>query len=359
MTVAVGCSQGRQRLRVQPEFTQAPPQCVAVLPLENLSLTSLAGMGFSELFAAELERTGKFAVLEPGAYRFVLDHVEAAHLEPTDPEMLEIFRERLGLDAVIVGSLTEYWYTDDPQVYRDKQPSVAFAARMIDTASGNTLWNATASRTPGALRSRIVMVSAVAADLVRGLVDDLMAKLGEPSQVTPPGTSSAAVCKFEEFLVANLESGARPPRQGDARRKPQKAVELSDGALELVNRLKRGEPFVFRGVGFEYRETTLADGSEKELEKLGNLLSAYPELVVKVIKHTDARGDPDELRNLTERQADAIRERLVEEYGVASEQVRIEGRGGDEPLLPNINRRNRQINRRVELELETPPAGGW
>jgi len=32
---------------------------------------------------------------------------------------------------------------------------------------------------------------------------------------------------------------------------------------------------------------------------------------------------------------------------------------GAEPLLPNINRRNRQINRRVELQLATAPGGGW
>ncbi len=373
--IAQGCAHGQARLNISDAFRQAPPRCVAVLPLENLSLTSLAGLSVGELLAAELERTGRFVVMEPTAYRYIAMANNLGGYEPTDSAMLKLFREQLGVDAIIAGSLTEYWYTDDPEVYRDKQPSVAFTLRMIDTADGGTYWNGRFSRTPGGLSSGISMISRVSAEMAESLAWDLVESI-EQWRVENPGSDVPApamsdspfqsMCKFEELLVADLTArsgtvaGSTPPRVAQA--VPQliaQRPELSSAATELMEKLKRGESFVLRGVTFVHQDMKLQQGNPESLMALGELLKGFPDLVVSIIVHSDNQGDPEDIRDMTQQQAEALRDILVDEHSATMRQIKIQGRGGDEPLLPNINRRNRQINRRVELQLATAPAGGW
>lgn len=351
------CGHSVQRFTVQPEYQRRTPRCIGIVPLENLSLTSLAGLAVGELLAADLERTGQFVVLEPTAYRWVVEQSPRRSLEPTEPDALRFFRRELGLDAIVVGSLTEYWYTDDPQVYRDKQPSVSLNVRMISTDDGTTLFSATSSRTPSSISPRLNMISEVAASMSLDIAGALVADM-------PPETLERRVpsCRFEELLVAGAAmKRERPERRQAQRSEPRvsESPELSSAASELADRLRRGEAFVLRGVGFEYRTTEIKPGGTDKLEAVGELLRGYRDMVVNLVVHTDNRGDPDELRNLTERQGAAVRDWLVENAGVNAQQILTDGRGGDEPLLPNINRRNRQINRRVEVQLLSPPSGGW
>lgn len=338
-------SASSQRVEIQPAFGQESPRCIAVPPFENLSLTSLAGVGVAELLAAQLERSGHVSVLGPTAWAWAVAETGLDASDPERPEMLRALRRELGVQAVLVGTVAEYWYTDDPQLYRDKQPSVAFRVRMIETAGGRELWSARMSRTPSSMRSGITPVGRLADDMAADLVRKLWEK---------PGSTREA-CRFEARLTDGAVPG-RPPRPTRARHAP--APELSAPAAALAERLRAGEAFILRDVGFEYRGIGLRPGGDVELQPLAELLRGYPDLTIELIVHTDNVGEPEELLELTLRQAESLRAALVG-LGAASTQIVLEARGGDEPLLPNINRRNRQINRRVELRLLTPPSGGW
>lgn len=364
--MVAGCSHGRFDVRVDPGFVEETPRCVAVIPLENFSLTSFAGIAVGELLSQALESTGQFVVLEPTAYQFLTRYLNVGGVVSGDPEALRQLRSELGIDAVVIGSVSEYWYTDDPEVYRDKQPSVALSVRMVDTASTRTLWRVTASRTPSSASSHIRMLTSVAADLTRDIAENLKQKLPEGGWTADPDWRKP-VCKFEQRLARQDVPGERPqPAATPVVSAPEKRpaatkapVELNADAKKLVERLKRGEPFVLRGVGFEYQTTDLKPSSNAALESLAQILQAWPDLVIEVIAHSDNAGDPDELQSLTLKQAEKIRAVLSSDYGIAPSQIVVRGRGGAEPLLPNINRRNRQINRRVEIRLVRAPAGGW
>lgn len=352
--LVVGCASGSLNVRNAPDLATREYRCVAVPPLENLSLTSFAGIGFGEVLAAELERRGRYAVLEPMAYQELARELGLGGRTADDAKVRQTLRTELGVDAVLSGTLSEYWYTDDAEVYRDKQPSVGVAFRLIDTRDGAVVWQARVSRTPAAFRGGIVLLSDVAAAIAADVVAALDANFAAPPRRDASGIDS--VCAFESRLVQDVPVPGAAAAPVPAAATP---ATFDAAAQELIDRLKRGDSFVVRGLGFEYRQTTLREGSEEALAALGRVLAAYPSLTVRLTVHTDNQGDPEELRQLTLAQAEALRDLLLTRFGVGAGQLVLRGAGGDEPLLPNINRRNRQINRRVELQIETPPDGGW
>lgn len=351
------------------------PRCIAVAPFENLSLTSFGGIAVSELLAQELERTRQFVVLEPGAYQHLTQNLNVIGAASADKNALAALKTELGLDGIVIGTVSEYWYTDDPEVYRDKQPSVTFSARMLDTSDGRMVWTATMSKTPGSGRSHLALLSSagsdVAAELAQMLSEHFTPETSYRFNVSP----QQSACKFEELMVAGKVPGQKqpPPRaamrdsepasRGDTAAPPaslsQEPRELSEAAKALVERLKRGEPFVLRGVTFQPDSNALAPESDGVLATVGEIARSYPDLVVAIISHTDNMGEPADLEAQSLKQAETVRDVLIQKHGVAAAQLLVKGRGGAEPLLPNINRRNRQINRRVELQLATAPGGGW
>jgi outer membrane protein OmpA-like peptidoglycan-associated protein len=74
---------------------------------------------------------------------------------------------------------------------------------------------------------------------------------------------------------------------------------------------------------------------------------------ITVIGHTDSTGSDAYNQRLSERRADAVRERLVAN-GVSAGQLATVGRGSLEPRADNDTPEGRAANRRVEMVLTQP-----
>jgi OmpA-OmpF porin, OOP family len=65
--------------------------------------------------------------------------------------------------------------------------------------------------------------------------------------------------------------------------------------------------------------------------------------------HTDSQGDDAYNQELSERRAGAVRQYLIETYGIAADRLEAEGFGESRPVADNETPEGRQQNRRVEL----------
>lgn len=351
--LAAGIASASGRIDIAPAFADAPPRCLAVAPFNREAGLPAAGLSAAELVASRLERSGRFRVLEPGAWSWVVARLGRSDFDPTDPRLLARLAEELGVEALVLGSVRAFGYSDDPQVYRDKQPKVAVSLRLVRTTDGATLADADLAETPSGFGGHIALLSLVADRLFGGFADALAE--GAPTLENDPP------CGFERLHRAAAAQPAvhsSAPASGESAWPTAKPAKLSEAARAMAERLQRGDRVLLRGVTFEYRTLDLVPGAAAELDVVAELLHGYPDLGVAVVAHTDNAGDPAELRSLALRQAEVVKAALLER-AVPAWQVTAEGAGGDEPLLPNINRRNRQVNRRVELRLVVPPSGGW
>ncbi|MCS6874216.1 MAG: OmpA family protein [Pyrinomonadaceae bacterium] len=96
------------------------------------------------------------------------------------------------------------------------------------------------------------------------------------------------------------------------------------------------------------RSATLKPQHEVRLFNLANLLSSNPYYRISIRAHTDDRGEPAELINLTQMRANLIAEKLVA-GGVQASRIEAKGFGASMPVASNANNLSRMKNRRVEI----------
>ncbi len=172
----VGCSAKVVRY-VNPEANFSYIKRVAVLPFNNFSSDRFAGEKVRTAIMVELLSRGVFDVVEEGEVNKVVSMVlrtagavEGGVFEP-DRETIKMLGERLGVQAVIVGSVEEYG--------GGREGVVSISARMIDTSSGIVLWQAKAYETSASAWRKILGIeeldrTVLTTKAVRRLLDTLL-----------------------------------------------------------------------------------------------------------------------------------------------------------------------------------------
>lgn len=111
---------------------------------------------------------------------------------------------------------------------------------------------------------------------------------------------------------------------------------------------------VLEDLRFATGATELADETPASLTALAALLTNDPSLRLLLVGHTDSEGDLETNRALSQRRAEAVRQRLIT-LGAAQERIEAHGVGYLAPRAPNTTEEGRRANRRVEAVLL--PAG--
>ncbi len=152
------------------------PKRVAVLPFENRSERKGASRIVTDVFLSVLFQRGRFEVIEPGMVSEALVAMGATPFGAVDMETLEGLRQRVGAEAVIVG--TVYGYSEGIKMRATTSPELEMDARMLDTTSGRILWSAAHGRKGddyelflefGKARSAVSLVGRVAGEMLQTL----------------------------------------------------------------------------------------------------------------------------------------------------------------------------------------------
>ncbi|MFH1810320.1 MAG: OmpA family protein [Pseudomonadota bacterium] len=125
------------------------------------------------------------------------------------------------------------------------------------------------------------------------------------------------------------------------------SAQLAEGSLTRLDEVD--------GALFDRRGKPTAR-LRKALEAVIRELKSQPSLRAVVEVHTDDKAG-DRALSLTGAQAERVRELLVQK-GVAAERIEIHGRADQQLLVPNMGKRNRARNRRVELRTLVPASRG-
>lgn len=104
-------------------------------------------------------------------------------------------------------------------------------------------------------------------------------------------------------------------------------------------------------VKFASGKTDLGPEYDPQLKKAADFMKRYPETTVEIAGYTDNVGSPTKNKSLSLQRAQAVRNALVERFGVASERVTAVGYGVESPIADNITAEGRAANRRVVATL--------
>jgi OmpA-OmpF porin, OOP family len=124
----------------------------------------------------------------------------------------------------------------------------------------------------------------------------------------------------------------------------QFAQYLADSSAK-VNQI-----FTFDNLNFEPNSPVLIAGSEKTVQDLAKIMTAYPRVQVKLTGYTDNTGDSLQNRKLSIKRAFAVRNLLVTN-GISDIRIDFAGKGSSNPVASNATEAGKAKNRRIEVKV--------
>jgi outer membrane protein OmpA-like peptidoglycan-associated protein len=161
----------------------------------------------------------------------------------------------------------------------------------------------------------------------------------------------------DQRRLQELQAGkSRAEQEAEAARaQAQSAAARAEAQLRQSQEMRseQGQLIIsLSGVFFETGKADLSSAARSRLDTVATALSAHPDQEILVQGFTDAQGDEEKNRMLSQMRAEAVRQYLGER-GIPQERLRAVGRGESDPIASNDTPSGRASNRRVEIVLNS------
>ena len=123
---------------------------------------------------------------------------------------------------------------------------------------------------------------------------------------------------------------------------------LNRQCIELFRTAQRG-----RRIEFARDEAALGTAALPLLDELVQIASDCPASSIRISGHTDSTGDETANRQLSQQRADAVAAYMIER-GIPAQRIIASGVGSSQPLADEGSARARQLNRRIEIDIDFP-----
>jgi len=106
-------------------------------------------------------------------------------------------------------------------------------------------------------------------------------------------------------------------------------------------------------VQFDFDQSVVKAEYSDEIQEVADFLREHPDTVAALEGHTDSMGTDEYNQSLSQRRVDAVRQALIDQFGIAANRVRAQGFGEARPVASNDTADGRAQNRRVESVITT------
>ncbi len=123
------------------------------------------------------------------------------------------------------------------------------------------------------------------------------------------------------------------------------AIAGEDTRSKLITEGK----FVTNGILFDVNSDNIRPESGLVLKEIASVLQENSTISVNIIGHTDSDGDANANLILSQKRAVAVKNALVNFYGINPSRMETDGKGESQPVQPNTTTEGKAQNRRVEF----------
>lgn len=136
------------------------------------------------------------------------------------------------------------------------------------------------------------------------------------------------------------------PRPVSAETAQDLAAQYGRGAMEQA--LQTKQRYDLYGIRFDVDKTTIQPDTLSLLDDIAATLNQFPDWRLRIVGHTDSKGDAVYNETLSLERANAIKAALVER-GIDATRLDTAGAGESQPVASNDTAEGQTLNRRVEL----------
>ena len=104
---------------------------------------------------------------------------------------------------------------------------------------------------------------------------------------------------------------------------------------------------------FDFDKSDVKPKYHDEIKRVADYMNAYPWEKATLEGHTDSKGTDAYNEKLSQRRVEAIKNYLVEKFGISADRLKAVGYGESKPIATNDTDEGRQLNRRVQAVMET------
>lgn len=187
-----------------------------------------------------------------------------------------------------------------------------------------------------------------------------MAQQNAEQQAAALAAANAQAQRDEALIAARQAEAEEARRQAELARQSaeQQAAAYQARIAEQEQKLKeldakkteRGMVITLGDVLFAVNKAQLSAGGVRNVQKLADFLTQYPQRKVLIEGHTDSTGSRSINQPLSEQRADAVRSALAG-MGISGDRIATRGYAETYPVASNNTAAGRQLNRRVEIIL--------
>ncbi|MBC5773234.1 OmpA family protein [Pontibacter sp. KCTC 32443] len=250
-------------------------------------------------------------------------------------------------------------HADESSLYITPDNKLGFYARSMSTDDGTTtvqlysldvpaVWQTKAKSTYAQgrvyhadtkkpLAATVQLYDIEADSLVQQVRSDKVS--GEYTVVLTEGKQYALYVSASQFMMNSLNFDYTSRKN------------LTPVALDVyLKPIKTGSAVVLNNLFFPSAKYNLEKKSQTELNKLINFMRQNQNLKIEITGHTDDVGSDAANQLLSEKRAKAVVDYLVAK-GVSGNRIRYKGLGESKPVKANTSEENRQLNRRIEMQV--------
>ena len=164
-----------------------------------------------------------------------------------------------------------------------------------------------------------------------GMVQPKDPDVQKPAVTMEKPAETVASAEEEPAAVEPVMASPNPPQQNP----PQQELSLD--------------------IKFQYNSAELGPEGVAQLDSLGDILLSLLEAQnlpkISLEGHTDDTGSAEYNLDLSDRRAKSARRYLLDTFGLPASNIEAYGMGESSPMVANVDKETRALNRRVELRV--------
>lgn len=129
-------------------------------------------------------------------------------------------------------------------------------------------------------------------------------------------------------------------------------IRVAAGKADTRHQLIEEGRFSTTAILFNVNAATIKPESGAVLKEIADVLSQAKDVRIKIIGHTDSDGNDNANHTLSQKRAAAVKNALVNEYGIEAARIKTDGKGEFQPVADNKTKEGKAQNRRVEFVKE-------
>jgi OOP family OmpA-OmpF porin len=126
-------------------------------------------------------------------------------------------------------------------------------------------------------------------------------------------------------------------------------IKVAKGVEDTRHRLIDEGKFSTTAILFDVNTATLKPESFGVIKEIAGVLKEHTDIKINIIGHTDSDGSDANNLALSQKRAAAVKDALVNEFGIDATKIETDGKGESKPVADNKTKEGKAANRRVEF----------